>query len=208
MKYLKTLGLAVVAAMVVMAFAGAGSASATVLCKTTPVNNDCPKGWDYEAGTKIEATIEKGGSVLFEETSGNSVNTCGGGAVKGKTTSTGSGTETVTVPDEELTWSACTALITTIGSGSLEMHADDEHNASVTSKGIELTINTIFGSCFYGTGGSTPIGAIKSGEVATMEINSVFSKVSGAITCPATIRWTSKYKITSPSPLFFATTSA
>jgi hypothetical protein len=43
MKYLKMLGLAAIAAMGLMAFLGASTASATVLCETTPASiTRCP----------------------------------------------------------------------------------------------------------------------------------------------------------------------
>jgi hypothetical protein len=48
MKYLKMLGLAVVAAAALSAFMGAGSASATVLCTT----NSTPCGTSHTEGTK------------------------------------------------------------------------------------------------------------------------------------------------------------
>lgn len=42
MKYVKTLGCAAMAAMALMVFLGAGTASGTVLCKTAA--SPCPEG--------------------------------------------------------------------------------------------------------------------------------------------------------------------
>jgi hypothetical protein len=57
MKYLKMLGLAAIAAAALMAFVGAGTASAAggVLCKVegTSSGTTCPSGQAYTPGTKI-----------------------------------------------------------------------------------------------------------------------------------------------------------
>lgn len=155
--------LAVVAATALMAFVGAGGASATVLCTTTPTNKDCPKGEDYAAGTQIIASAKT--SVVLEDTEGNTVTTCAGGSLKGKTTNTGSATETVDGPNEELVWSNCKASVVTNELGSFEIHADEKHNGVVTGKVIGITLVTpLFVSCVYGSGSSAPLGTIASGE--------------------------------------------
>jgi len=207
MKHLKMLGLAAVTAVALMAVAGSGSASATVLCKTTPTNNDCPKAWDYEKGTQISASAKAGGSILVEETGGTSVTTCTGGSLKGKTTNTGGANETVDGTNEELVWNNCKAAVVTKGLGSFEIHAEENHNGVVTGKLNEITVVTALSvSCVYGTGSGATLGTIESGESATLNINAVLSLVSGGITCPPTVRWTSTYAVTSPSPIFFAMT--
>jgi len=66
MKYVKRLVLAVMAAAL-MGFMGAGSASATVLCKTpgfgSPTGTTCPIAWAYFGGTEIHAVSE--GTVVL-----------------------------------------------------------------------------------------------------------------------------------------------
>ena len=64
MKYVKMLGLAAVAAMALMAFLGASSASATVLCKTHITSGCAAAGWDY-AGP-LEASLKPGTSAFLE----------------------------------------------------------------------------------------------------------------------------------------------
>lgn len=55
----KMLGLAVLAALAATALVGAGSASATVLCDTTPgAGNACPQGHAYPADSTLEAHAE------------------------------------------------------------------------------------------------------------------------------------------------------
>lgn len=206
MKYLKILGLAAVAAMALMAFAGAGSASATVLCKTTPKENDCPSAWDYPAATTISGDAT--GSVLIEETNGVSVTTCTNGSMEGSTSNTGSGTETVKGKFKTIILSGCNATVTLISLGEFEIHANDEHDGIVTSKGTEITISSsLLSSCSFSTGTGALFGTFKSGAESTLTVNSVFTKTAGPITCPATVRWTSTYNVTSPKSLYFATTS-
>ncbi len=53
MKYVKMFGLAAVAAIAAMAFVGAGSASATTLCKVN--TNPCPEASRYPTHTTFEA---------------------------------------------------------------------------------------------------------------------------------------------------------
>lgn len=209
MKYLKTLGLAVMAAMAVMALAGTGSASATVLCRTTPVSNDCPKEWDYGFNTSIHASQFAGTSALIEDTSGNGITTCPDGTFSGKTENTGSGTETVRGLNETFKFSNCKVSVITQRLGSFEFHANDEHKGVITSKLLEITVVTPLSvSCVYGPGSGASLGNIEPGAEATININAALGLISGGLTCPSSVRWTASYVMTSPHPLYFATTSA
>lgn len=83
MKQLKTFGLAAIAALSMMAFVGAGSASGTVLC--TESKDPCPYGEDYAAGTTIHAVLEKGKEALLQLSSGFiSEVSCASSTVQGK----------------------------------------------------------------------------------------------------------------------------
>lgn len=207
MKYVKILGLAI-AATVLIAFAGVGSASATVLCKTAPENEgkDCAPSWGYMSGETFEASSAT--SVLFEDTSGNSIGTCtSGGGLKGKTTNTGSASETVDGFMEELKFSGCTVTVGVPAFGAFEIHATDNDESTVTLKSFEITLSTtLTGSCFYGSKGGIPLGSMKGGEQPTLPVNAGISKVSGGLACPASIRWTATYTVTSPRGMHFATT--
>jgi len=104
MKYVKMLGLAAVAAAALMAFVGASTASATVLCKTagtgSPTGTTCPANQAYPAGTAITA-VNKGTVKL--DTTFKTIE-CSGSEVKGSTSNEGSATETVTGPEGTLTF--------------------------------------------------------------------------------------------------------
>lgn len=83
MNYLKMLGLAAVAVAALTAFLGAGTASATVICKTEPTAGVCPEGWDYSAGTKGKASLEKGTTAILRSTAGSIEDTCTESTVEG-----------------------------------------------------------------------------------------------------------------------------
>ena len=217
MKYVKILGLAAVAAMALMAFLGASTASATVLCKTTPVTGVCPEGWDYPKETVIHASLEKETSAeLWRSNEKNEeielVDTCTASTVEGITTNTGGSAETVKGPITALTWgepgTACTRPTTTSVPGSLEVHAiGDTHNGTLTGSGSSVQVETVFGKCTYGTGENLDLGIVTGGSMATIDIDAKVTLVKddGIGICPKTTRWTAKYTVTNPEPLYVAT---
>ncbi|MGN6276239.1 MAG: hypothetical protein ACTHNP_09975 [Solirubrobacterales bacterium] len=199
MKYLKIMGLAAIAAAALMAFVGASSASATVYCKTNLTTGCAAAGWDYPAGTVIHATSTNSGKLVA---GGITLDTCTGSTIKGKTSNTGSSTETVKGPIEILNWGTCTNETKTIKLGELETHwISGTDNATLTSIGTEVTVSTVFGSCVYS---ASDLGTEVGGNPATIEIKELGVKlVSGP--CPAETKWTQSFTITEPKPLFVST---
>lgn len=208
MKHLKMLGLAALAVAAVMAFIGASSASATVLCKTTPVSNSCPSGWDYPAETTIHATVE--GTVHL--VAGFVNDTCANGTVRGKTANTGGASETVNGSIEVLTFEECTCPTTVITKGSLEIHwIPGSNNGTLTGRGSEVTVNCSGVTCTYGTAANgtdlgKATGSATDTEKATMDISATLPKLAGSFLCPSTGEWTGAYWVTEPVPLWFAET--
>jgi len=201
MKYIKMLGLAAVAAMALMAF-GAGTASATKLCT---VNTDpCPAGSTEPVETEIHATLTANTTAVLETSGGTVLDTCTESTVKGKTAKTAAATgESVKGDIETLTWGNCTRTTTTEAVGNLELHDAAGADGTLTATGTtEVTIDTIFGSCIYGTGTGLNLGAVKGGSPATLSINVGVPKISGNFACPATGIWTANYTVTKPTSLF------
>jgi hypothetical protein len=103
-KYLKALGLAAIAAMALMAFLGAGSASATVLC--TQALTTCPGGHEtgemYEPGDVIVGT-----STNARLTSDLANVKCTNSETEAELESTGGASETVTGKIIELNFTGC-----------------------------------------------------------------------------------------------------
>lgn len=202
MKYLKMLGLAAVAAAALMAFVGAGTASANGrLCSTKPepVTSHCTSPW--ATGTIIEFSLKSGSSAKLTDTSGNTLDTCTGSTVKGSlvsnaTASTATGTITT------LGWSGCTVTTDTIENGSLTITAEDDNGNAIVieHEKTNVTVN-VFSSCNYGVEAGTQIGTIHEGigTSAIFTANATAKKLGGGFLCPETTKWVAEYVLTTPS---------
>jgi hypothetical protein len=191
MKYVKILSLAAVAAMAMMAFVGAGTASATVLCHTT--TTPCSQKW--AKGTSVEFNLQTGTSALWQTTGGVALNTCLGGTLKGTIATEGSSTETVkiSVPASGFSWSSCTTGQQTLEGGEIEIHAiSGSDDGTITLKGFAFTTNTVqYGDCIYTAGTGVHLGKItasKTGQ-AVIDFEVVLTKKEGSVLCPADISW-------------------
>jgi hypothetical protein len=192
------LGLAAVAAAALMAFIGAGTASAAgVLCST----QTAPCGSKWPNGTTL--TFSQGESILLKETgaSGETLDTCKKAAVSGSLTN-GSSTTNANGAISSLTWEECTWTTTTILNGGLEVVSAGSHNGTVkASSEIKVTISIpFFGSCVYGVTAGTTVGTITEGKPAKFDASAVASRLSGSsITCPSTSNWSGSYTQTAPA---------
>jgi hypothetical protein len=199
MKYVKMLGLAAVAAAALMAFVGASTASAAVLCSTTTTSCDSV----VPAGTKIGFESEE--STSLKETGATEpLDTCKKSKVTGELTSAGGASSNPTGPITTLDWEECTWTTTTIALGKLEVTGPLTGTSSGTVKSdaeIKVTISIpFFGSCVYGVTAGTSLGTLVEGKPATFAANAVASKLSGSsITCPSTANWSGGYLMNEPT---------
>ncbi len=189
MKYVKMLGLAAVAAMALMAFAG--TASATVLTS--------PAGTHYTGA--IQASAES--SLLLRAGFANI--TCTESSVAGTTENTGGPSETVRGPISSLTFSNCNATVHVLKTGSLEVHTiGSGPNGTLTSTGAEATVATLGTSCTYGTNNThigTLTGSKTTGGNATLDIEAKLTKTAGGFLCASPAAWEGSYVVTNPSYL-------
>jgi hypothetical protein len=206
MKHLKKLALAAVATGALMAFIGASTASATVLCSTTV--ESCPEAQRLPNGTLIDFSLSAGTSSAVRETSapggeGKVLNTCKSSTFKGELTNAGSSTETATGKFTEVTWGTCSLPTRTTLLGGFEIHRiASTSNGTVTADGeTRTTINTVlFGSCSYTVQSGKSMGDLTEGNPAVLHINAVKTKTIGsAAVCPETLIWTATYMLTEPS---------
>jgi hypothetical protein len=211
MKYLKMFGLAAAAATALMAFVGAGSASATVLCTTKPTSvGTCPTGWTYE-GT-IHATLKAGTSFITKDTSGFITQSCPASTLHIPVVSRGTGSPTETpngtFAASELTWSSeCTNATNTTAGGTLEIHAsDDEGNGTITAKNDAVTISIAGNTCTFGAGTGITLGKYDA-ETSILTVNTTVNKTAGSFLCPSTVIWKAEYVFTTPAHLYAATTA-
>ncbi|MGN6276422.1 MAG: hypothetical protein ACTHNP_10935 [Solirubrobacterales bacterium] len=197
MKYLKMLGLAAMAAAALAAFLGAGTASATVICKTVPVGGVCPEGWAYPVGTEGTATSTNSLKLVA---GGITLDTCTGSTVSSSIKSAGSATSTVTSTLSTLTLGACTNETTVLNPGSAELHwIPGTNNGTLTTIGTQVTVRTIFGSCVYTV---RDAGTTEGGNPGTLTLNTQPTLISGP--CPSESQLTGAYVATSPKNAWVA----
>ena len=208
MKYLKMLGLAAIAAGALMAFAGAGTASATELTCTEPagVIVMCPNPTTVHAVSEGHAVLDTiFGNIECESTVNGTANTGGP-----------SSTETVVGSGEVTFFNCTTAVVKVLKNGTLEIHTDpndsasDTTNGTVTSTGSEVTVETFGFHCIFTTNntdigtltGSSTVAAARgvATETATFDISATIPRTGGrsGAFCGASAPWTGAYKVTTP----------
>jgi hypothetical protein len=202
MKHVKMLGLAVVAAMALMSFAAAGSASATVLCKTA--TNPCSSKW--VAGTELRFALKSGTSAIWKGEFGETLKTCTGADLRGKITNAGSSVETVKLQITENSWTSCTVPTTTLKLGELEIHSiTGSTNGTMTMKGAEFTTkDNFFGDCSYGTGTGIDLGTLTSSGTGDAVIDVAAKLLPTGLGCCPEVSWAEEFTLISPkeTPLF------
>lgn len=206
MKYIKMLGLAAIAAAALMAWVGAGTASAATLTSPSCVGAHCA------IGTVIHAENE--GHVTLHPPIG--AITCKTSTVEGVTTTTGGGVPTQTVQgnvtalsfsDHAKNCNDGEAVVTVLQKGTLEIHSLGGGVATLTSSGTIVTIVYKGFHCIFSTN-NTDIGKVTDSNVtkstATFDIEATIPRTGGTsgIFCGTTAQWTGFYKITKPDPLF------
>jgi hypothetical protein len=185
MKYLKTLGLAAIAATALVALLGAGTASATVLCKA--VESPCSLANKYGVGTRIGFSLKAGTSLRWVN-EGTTLETCTEAVLKSDITNAGSATSTVISENKTLSFNGCTFANGFTKLGGLEIH-----NISGTSNGTVTASseigwafnNPMYGTCVYGWTAGGVVGIITEGKPATLDLNTGIVRLSGSsFLCP------------------------
>jgi hypothetical protein len=199
MKHVKVLALAAVATMAVLAFAGAGSASATVLCEA----NEDPCGEPLPAGTVLKGETEEAGTYEGGELKG----TCKSSFVA-KTTNGGGKESPVTAEITSLTFSSCTGSCATVKAANLpyaaSMEATGEGNGKMLvqkgSGGGEPAVEVTCGKespCRYGA--PTETWKLEGGHPAHLRREVIRTKIFGPASCPIQLREIYRYRLTFPS---------
>lgn len=182
MKYIKMLGLAAVAAMALMAFAG--PAAATVLTY--------PHGTEYTGNVVFSAE-----ESLFLEASVIQI-TCTESTVEG-TVSTN--TTVASGAISTLSFSNCgSSTVDVLANGSMEV----KPNGEVIAKGNRVTTEEFGISCVYGGGTTgTKISTITPTTTATTaKISAELPKQTGSsFLCPSKALWEGAYTLTQPEYL-------
>jgi len=216
MKYMKMLGLAVVAALALTALVGAGSASAVTLCKKNVA--PCPAGENYALGTVIEGHASP---VTLVTTGGlqNPTVTCTTSTFSGKTTSVTASPTSLTGTIDKVTFTGCTEDITkgscTASVINLPLTAHITTAGAISNGNGTLTITGAEGTFLCHNLGTSSFGVdhcIYKGDVLMNVVGgapatatapgSTLGRNGGDFGCPTSAHWSGKYTITKPNPLF------
>lgn len=194
MNYSKGLVVAAVVAVAVM-LVGAGSAAATVVCKT----NTSPCSSPYLKGTVFQSELTPGTKAVFKAGFFTFECTEGHGSVE--TTTNGSATETVKGITKTLSFGGCNGEFLVLKTGTGEIHWTSKTNGTFTSEGTQVTGASLGVSCVYGgtiTSGIT----LNGGEKPTISINAKVPLISGGFLCANPGTMTASLTVTEPTPLY------
>jgi hypothetical protein len=202
-KYVKILGLAAVAAMAVMAFVGAGTASATTVCATggSP-QAGCPAGkGEYDGAINATSTNPLLTNSITNVTCEHSATTIDpatstGTPISGEVTAlsfsgnckTASGTA-CTVEVLNLPYPG---TVESLGGGKSDLIVKDP-----TGAGAKVVCGFLI-NCTFTTKEATL--TMTNGSPSTATASKIVLTRSGGF-CPATAEWDATYSVTSPSGL-------
>jgi len=187
MKNLKMLGLVVMAAASMMAFAGSASAATFT----------SPTGTEYTGA--VDATLE--GSALLK--AGFAEDTCTESTAAGEIT-TNNDTHAAG-PFTIIAFVKCSLTTHVLSStGTLTIA---KSNTAVSGTGVEVTVSALGTSCVYGLGAGTALGTATNTSVGgvdkvTLAIKASLSKISGGFACANPASWTANYIVTTPTSSF------
>jgi hypothetical protein len=196
MKSLKMLALAAIAALGLMAFVGAGTASATTLCTTAT-------GPCYPAGTSLHASLVPNSTARLTSPAGTTVVTCPESTLTADmVNNTGTWIEATI---HTLDWSEkCTSKVESINAstGKLTIMWTEKNNAEVVADATQVTVVIGGVSCVYTAGEGTKLGTMTGGAEPILKIETKVKKSSGSFACPLEPTWDAEYVMTEPHAIF------
>jgi hypothetical protein len=197
---MKMLGLVVAAALAAMAFVGAGSASATTLCKA----NENPCNNPYPSGTKVKAQLETGTEAVLT----TSLATVKCTVSKSEGVTKAQSGEPLPGEVTNLTFESCktglvgctvstvnlpyTAAVSATGGGNGTFTASSSGKGNPGAKVVCVGVL----NCTFTTAEAT-LTAL-GGEPARLKAEGVELEQTGEL-CPTTSTWTATYKVTEPT---------
>ena len=220
MKYLKMTGLAVLAATALIAFAGAGTATAKSGVACSNSSDPCTAKWTTP--TTIDFSLESGTSFQVESTVGAALDTCTKSTFTTKLIENPNPTGTATSENTEITWGDAATLCkwltapTTLGKLKFEAEAQNPMagNALVyadTEIEVTVTVSGFFGGpCIYRVPAGTQLGTFNEAN-QTITFNAVIERTQTAehpcVFGTQTAKMTGLYVKTSPATTLWFSTS-
>jgi hypothetical protein len=185
--------VAVVTILAVSA-AGAGSASATVLCGAN--TDPCTSG-TYGKGSVLEASLKSG--TTWHLPAGFATVNCGETAIKGEVTNGGGEGTNVSGTINTLSFGSCNVTVNVLKKGTFSISSTSGGNGTLTLEGFEVTFSTAGTSCTYG---GTASMSLSGGAMASLKTIGSLSKTAGGFLCASPANWSAEYTVTAPEPLY------
>lgn len=105
-----------------------------------------------------------------------------------------------------LSFGECNFPVKVLSPGSIEIHSTGGDDATATSTGAEITIETLTGNCIFKTSGTdigTLTGTDTTGGAATLDLgSSTIPRTGHSVFCGSSGTWTGSYKVTTPGSLY------
>jgi len=193
-----------IAALASLALLGAGSASATVLCKTA--TSPCTGG-TYGAGTVLKTVLKEGEAAKFVP----SLSICNESAIELEVTNAGGFGVKVSGNVLGLTFAKCGSCpVSVLKKGTTFSIANNGGgNGNIEINGVELTAPSLSCGaqhCVYAGSFATGI-TLVGGAMAMVDVEASIPRTSGGFSCGTKIVWGATfegpgYTVTSPEPLY------
>jgi hypothetical protein len=192
MRHLKMLGVAALMAAALTAVIGAGTASATTLCKENV--SACPTASMYSTGSTFHATLKT--STTATLAAGFSTISCTESTVHIITSSTGGSSGTpVTGTIAGLSFGSCgtaTVKVLKLGSGAVNWTSGVSGNLTGSGTEVEIAVGTT--KCFYGgeikSGLTVTGGAPATGKATNVEL---VRQTGSSALCANPAKWNAEY---------------
>lgn len=197
MKYVKILGAVAAATVALMAFVGAGTASATVLCSS----NTSPCAAPYGSGTRVSMSLEAG--TEFRWRLGFMEFVCEQATMAGELTSPGGVGQGVTETLNNFSFGGCSGKVKTLKPGVLRFDATSGTDGIVNGTGAEIEVEQMGISCVYGWNTAKVLGPYtsttgSSGPPTLVEEIEV-TKIAGSFLCANPAHWEARFVQTTPA---------
>lgn len=204
----KKLIVAALVALAVTASLGAGTASATRLCKSVPSSGQCPTEDRYGVGTELKMQLQSGTEAII--THGAITDKCKLGTLNATVSDEGgnAGTHVVKAESTALTFGSCGCKYETFHPGQFSVDWWPSYKGILQQEGIEFSQNCSGMTCIY----YAPAGSFKGyvswlngGNPAIVAEHLLLARSGGnAGWCGNTAELTLNYEVTSPKPLYVA----
>jgi hypothetical protein len=200
MSYTKKGLLLAIAVLACSALFGAGSASATVLCKTAPASNACPVSDVIPTGTNVSAQTVSGTGINFY--AGSSIfMQCASGTFSGSVSNAGGPASSVVLSNSTYNFTGCSFAMASVASGTTSIDWKvGTHNGLAYGQGSQVQWTMWGVKCTYTI--TSPI-EVQGGSNAKIKYNkTAVTKVAGGTICPNSMTMEAEFAVQSPAPLY------